>query len=124
MRRAELLALGATDALVNAVLATRLGSELANGPFWRTVMEFFVRVSQRLDPGAVGPIIDFVQYVRHERIEVITDSGVQFVDPPIRTFPSRGARSPRCSGSSRAGTGGWARRRGARCHGHDPGSDR
>ena len=62
MRRAELLALGATDALVTAVLATLLGAELANGPFWRTVMQFFVRASERLDPGAVGPMVDFVQY--------------------------------------------------------------
>ena len=105
MRRAELLALGATDALVKAVLATRLGSELANGAFWRTVMEFFVRASERLAPGVVGPIIDFVQYVRHERVEVITDNGVQFVDPPTHAFPSRGARSPRCSVSSRAARG-------------------
>ncbi len=90
MRRAELLALGATDALVKAVLATRLGSELANGAFWRTVMEFFVRASERLDPGVVGPIIDFVQYVRHERVEVITDNGVQFVDPPDPCFSIKG----------------------------------
>jgi len=93
MRRAELLWLGGKDDLVKAVLATRLGSDLANGPFWRTVMQFFVRWSDRLDPGAVGPIVDFVQYVRHEHIEVTTDEGVHLVDPPDPCFSIKG-RSP------------------------------
>jgi hypothetical protein len=93
MRRAELLWLGAKDDLLKAVLATRLGSDLANGLFWRTVMQSFVRWSDRLDPGAVGPIVDFVQYVRHERIEVVTDEGVRLVDPPDPCFSIKG-RSP------------------------------
>jgi hypothetical protein len=37
MRRAEILALGASDELVRAVLATRSGTDLGNGAFWRTV---------------------------------------------------------------------------------------
>jgi PcfJ-like protein len=90
MRRAELLSLGAKDDLVNAVLATRLGSELANGAFWRTVMQFFVRWSHQLDPDAVGPIVDFIQQVRHERVEVVTGDGVRFVDPPDPCFSIKG----------------------------------
>lgn len=90
MRRAELLSLGAKDDLVNAVLATRLGSELANGVFWRTVMQFFVRWSHQLDPAAVGPIADFIQHVRHERVEVVTGEGVRFADPPDPGFFIKG----------------------------------
>ena len=37
MRRAELLALGASDELVRAVLATRSATDLGNGAFWRRV---------------------------------------------------------------------------------------
>jgi len=110
MRRAELLALGAMDALVNAVLVTRLGAELANGPFWRTVMAFFVQASERLDPGVVGPIIDFIQYVRHERVEVITDNGVRFVDPPDPCFSIKG----RSLASMQRLVDGWHRALGAK----------
>lgn len=90
LRRAELVSLGAREDLVNAVLATRLGSELANGAFWRTVIQFFVRWSARLEPSAVGPIVDFVQYVRHQRPEVVTGQGVRFVDPPDPSFSVKG----------------------------------
>lgn len=40
MRRAELLGLGAHDDIVDAVLSTRLSSDLTNGEFWRTVWMF------------------------------------------------------------------------------------
>ena len=90
MRRAELLALGAKDELLDAVLATRLGADLENGPFWRTVMEFFVRIADELDPGAVGPIVDFLQFVRHERIEVHSERGVRLIDPPEPGFSMKG----------------------------------
>ena len=121
MRRAELLSLGAKDDLVNAVLATRLGSELANGPFWRTVLQFFVQWSDRLDPGAVGPIVDFIQYIRHERVEVVTDHGVQIVDPPSPGFSITGRSLAsmqrlveewhRGLGAQAAGTLSWSRSR-------------
>jgi hypothetical protein len=42
MRRAELLALGASNELVRAVLATRSATDLRNGAFWRTVWMFLV----------------------------------------------------------------------------------
>ena len=93
LRRAELVALGAKDDLVNAVLATRLGAELANGEFWRTVMQFFARWSDRIDLGAVGPIVHFIQHIRHEHVEVVTEAGVRSVDPPEPGFSIKG-RSP------------------------------
>ena len=64
MRRAELVALGAGPNLAKAVLASRLGHDLASGEFWRTVLIFFVRVSDRLDPSQVAPIVDFIQAMR------------------------------------------------------------
>jgi hypothetical protein len=37
--------------------------------------------------------VDFVQYIRHERVEVTTDEGVRLVDPPDPCFSIKG-RSP------------------------------
>ena len=90
LRRAELLSLDANDHLVAAVLATRLGSDLANASFWRTVMEFFVRVSDRLNPTQVGPIVDFLQAVRHERVEVTTQEGLRLINQPEPHFSIKG----------------------------------
>ncbi len=42
MRRAELLALGATAELVQVVLSTSLATDLADGGFWRTVWHFLI----------------------------------------------------------------------------------
>jgi hypothetical protein len=61
MRRAELLALGASDELVRAVLATRPATDLGNGAFWRTVWMFLSANAGAIDLAQVGPLIDFVQ---------------------------------------------------------------
>ena len=90
MRRAELQVLGASSVLVDAVLASRLGRDLSHGSFWRTVLTFLVRMSKELNPTTVGPIVDFLQAVRHERVEVLSDSGSVFLDPPRPDFSMKG----------------------------------
>jgi hypothetical protein len=67
MRRAELMALGATNDLVQAVSATRLSADLSHGEFWRTVWMFLIANTGTIDAAQVGPLIDFVQAIRHER---------------------------------------------------------
>ena len=94
MRRAELTALGASPALADAVLATRLGRDLRNGAFWRTVIAFFVKVDADLDPATVGPIVDFLQAVRHERVEVLTETGPAVLPPPRPDFSMKGRTLP------------------------------
>ena len=42
IRRAELLALGALAEFVQAVLSTRLATDLSNSMFWRTVWSFLI----------------------------------------------------------------------------------
>jgi hypothetical protein len=93
MRRAELLGLGASAELADAVLATRLRHNLDHGDFWRSLMELFVRAGSELNPDDVGPIVDFLQFVRHETVEIRTDSGVVFRSPPQPSFSLRG-RTP------------------------------
>ena len=90
MRRAELLALGASDDVVDAVLATRLATELRNGDFWRTVWTFLIMNAPAIDLAQVAPIIDFVDAIRHERIAVETADGIVLRDPPQPSFSMKG----------------------------------
>jgi hypothetical protein len=86
MRRAELLALGACDELVRAVLATNLATDLRHGEFWRTVWMFLIANTRAIDPAQVGPMIDFIQAIRHERVPVETQHGIVLREPPLPSF--------------------------------------
>ena len=90
MRRAELLALGAADELVRAVLATGSATDLGNGAFWRTVWMFLIANARAIDLAQVGPMIDFVQAIRHERVAVETPDGIVLRDPPQPSFSMKG----------------------------------
>jgi hypothetical protein len=90
MRRAELLALGASDELVRAVLATRAATDLGDGAFWRTVWMFLIGNARGIDLAQVGPMIDFVQAIRHERVAVETPEGIVMRDPPQPSFSMKG----------------------------------
>jgi PcfJ-like protein len=90
LRRAELLALGASDHLVQAVLATRLATDLRNGAFWRTVWTFLIRNGRGIDPAQIGPMIDFIQAIRHERAAVESPDGIVLRDPPQPSFSMKG----------------------------------
>jgi len=94
MRRAELLALGASDELVRAVLATRSATDLRNGAFWRTVWMFLIANASAIDLAQVGPIIDFVDAIRHERVAVETPDGIVLRDPPQPSFSMKGRTVP------------------------------
>jgi hypothetical protein len=90
MLRAELLALGASDELVRAVLATRSATDLGNGAFWRTVWLFLIANVRAIDLAQVGPMIDFLQAIRHERVAVETPEGIVLRDPPQSSFSMKG----------------------------------
>jgi hypothetical protein len=90
IRRAELLALGASDDVVGAVLATRLASNLHNAAFWRTVWIFLAANRDAIDTAHIGPMVDFIQAVRHERLAVETPLGLVLRDPPQPAFSMKG----------------------------------
>jgi hypothetical protein len=90
MRRAELIALGASDELVHAVLATRIGTDLCNSEFWRTVWMFLVANGCSVGHAQIGPMIDFIQAIRHERVAVETTDGILMRDPPQPSFSMKG----------------------------------
>lgn len=90
MRRAELLALGAEPALADAVLATAPAVAFDHGDFWRTVWLFLIANGASIDPAQVGPIIDFLHAIRHERVAVDTGAGIVMRDPPQPQFSMKG----------------------------------
>ncbi len=90
IRRAELLALGAPAEVVQAVLSTRLATDLSNGEFWRTVWIFLVANASTMDPTQIGPMIDYIQAIRHERIALETQDGMVELDPPQPAFSMKG----------------------------------
>lgn len=81
LRRAEVRGLGGTEALADAVVATRLGDDLADGELWRTVLAWLVRCGDTVDLAQVGPVIDFVDGLRR---------GVVGSGPRSTTFSLRG----------------------------------
>jgi hypothetical protein len=90
IRRAELLVLGAPAEFIKAVLSTRLGADLSNGEFWRTVWIFLIANVSIIDRTQIGPMIDFIQAIRHDRVAVQTPDGVVELDPPQPMFSIKG----------------------------------
>lgn len=88
LRRAELLALGLPIEFVKAILSTRLATDLQNGEFWRTVWIFLVARAGEMDPTQIGPMIDYIQAVRHDRIRIETQDGIVEI-APARFFHER-----------------------------------
>jgi PcfJ-like protein len=94
LRRAELLALGMPIAFMNAILSTRLAMDLRNSDFWRTVWMFFIAYAGELNPTQIGPMIDYIQSIRHDRIQIETQAGIMETAPPQPSFSINGRTVP------------------------------
>ena len=90
LRKAELVAVGMPADFVNAVLSTRLAKDLRNGDFWRTVWMFLVNHANDIDPAQIGPLIDYIQSIRHDRIRIDTQEGATEIAPPQPEFSIKG----------------------------------
>jgi hypothetical protein len=75
------LGLGGSPQLANAVIATRLGRSFEHGAAWREAIAWLVRWSDDLDLAQVGPIIDYLQAMRHEPTRVRTPGGPKLGGP-------------------------------------------
>ena len=65
--------------------------------FWRTVVTWFINLGATLPAFQIGPIVDYLQAVRHERVRVQTPKGM-FERPapqPSSISPSKPTRSKR-----------------------------
>jgi len=94
MRRAELLALGAPAEVVKAVLATRLATDLRHGEFWRSVWMFLIAHAGELDPAQIGPMMDYIQAVRHGEMPIGTQVGGVGFNAPQPAFSMKGRTVP------------------------------
>lgn len=90
LRRAELIALGAEPPLVEAVLATLVASQVENALFWRSFFQLLIAERSKLELHQVGPMVDFLHTIRHQRIEAQSDSGTVMLSPPKPNFSLRG----------------------------------
>ena len=65
LRYGQIMGQDGDEALVEAVIDTRLGSSFEHESFWATVIQFLVR-HPMLDPDLIGPIVDFIHEQRFE----------------------------------------------------------
>lgn len=86
LRRAELLALSMPINFMNAIMSTRLAMDLRNSDFWRSMWLFFIANAGGLDPSQIGPMIDYIQSVRHDLIHLETQAGFVETGPPSALF--------------------------------------
>jgi hypothetical protein len=94
LRKAELMAVGMPADFIRAVLSTRLAQDLRNGEFWRTVWLFLVNHANDVDPAQIGPLIDYIQAIRHDRILIDTQEGATEIGPPQPEFSIKGRTVP------------------------------
>jgi len=90
IRRAELIVLGAPVEFVQAIAATRLATDFRHSEFWRTFWMFLVANAGDIEPGQIGPMIDYIQAIRHQCITVDTPCGPREIGPPQPTFSMKG----------------------------------
>jgi hypothetical protein len=82
IRRAELLALGAPAEFVKAIMSTQIAADLRHSEFWRTVWIFLIANAGEVDPIQIGPMIDYIHAVRHDRATIgVLDGMVEFGSP-------------------------------------------
>jgi hypothetical protein len=90
IRRAELLALRALEEIVPAGLSTWMATDLSNGEFWRTVWTFLITNASAVEATQIGPIIDFLQAIRHDCVAMEAPGGMVELDPPQPAFSMKG----------------------------------
>jgi hypothetical protein len=65
LRRAEVIGLGGTQALADAVLSTRLAEHFDNADRWRDVLAWLVRCSDSVDLAQLSPLVDYLHANLH-----------------------------------------------------------
>ena len=95
LRWAQVRAQDGSQELAEAIIATRLGSSFAHAEFWDGVILFLCN-HPMLDPGCVGPIVDYIHYQRFVPLETVLPGGeVEVGAPPQPDFSLKGRRIER-----------------------------
>jgi len=76
LRYGETRGLGGSHKLSCEVVASRLGRDAANAPFWRTVLRFVV-AHPEIPLSYMSPILDFIQSIKFAGEEVLSANGVE-----------------------------------------------
>lgn len=90
LRRSELMGLGAEPEYALHICQTRMGKDLSNAQFWRSVAHFFVNGFEDICAQDIGPIVDFLYAVRFQRTECLGAQGMEYIEPPHPEFSIKG----------------------------------
>jgi len=83
MRWAQVVAMGGSNALANALLRTRLGQQYEDDDFWSGVVLFLAN-NAMLDPAWAGPIIDYVYSRKFAPTRIVQEGGGVAEGPPAQ----------------------------------------
>jgi hypothetical protein len=91
IRWGQIRGLGGEERLVEAVIATHMGRSFhRDETFWATVLQWFVN-HQTMDMRQVGPVIDYIDNVRHrDRPSIWMNGGWRYQGPEQPDFSVKG----------------------------------
>lgn len=93
LRWGQVLALGGTDSLAKAIVASRIGTNFEHDEFWITFIRFFVE-NPGLHPINVGPLSDFIYHQKFATAQGENAEGEIELQPPPRPEFSMQGRTP------------------------------
>ncbi|MCC2098241.1 MAG: PcfJ domain-containing protein [Hyphomicrobiales bacterium] len=93
LRWGQVIALGGDRRLVEALLATPIGTNFDNHEFWTSVIRFFI-ANPMLDRVHTGPLIDFLDHQKFRTQDLVTGPGqIESIPPPQPGLSMKG-RTP------------------------------
>ncbi len=92
LRRAQVLGLGGSVRLAEAILGSKMATDFDHEDFWISVVRWFI-ANPMLDTAHVGPIVDYIRHQRFEPQQVVTAPGRTEARPPQPDFSMKG-RTP------------------------------
>ena len=90
MCRSQVLALGGSPHLADAILKTRLSSNACTGRFWKSVLIFLINHEQELTHETLPFLIDGLHYLHTACLEISTDSATRKEVKCISGFSLKG----------------------------------
>jgi hypothetical protein len=88
VRRAQIVGLGGSPRLADAILMSRLRNNFSNNAFWETVFNFFINTPM-LNLDEVGTVIDYINQMKFVQQHHIVN-GVRVFGPLMPGFSMRG----------------------------------
>lgn len=79
LRWAQTRGMGASPATAEALLASPIGTDFKRDAFWLTVIRFLID-QPMLDPNAIGPIVDYIHFQRHQPQHMVDHQPQHMVD--------------------------------------------